>query len=465
VIRFFRGLKAAQGAKGRPAEATPNTAARPNPVASPSSDKQPGPQQATVSPATDHASSLAKHLLFVDGDPTRLETLKQTLASLARTWALTFVENPTAAIERMAKDRVDAVIAPLDLPGTTGVAFLNDMARLYPRALRFIRCAPQDRKLIPDSVGAPQHFSTELTADGAVAVVMRALRIEQWKASEPLRNLLNRVHKLPALPGIYTQVLQELQSPTASIEFVAKLIAKDPVMTAKMLQLVNSAVFALPREIDDPIEAVMFLGAALTKSLILLHGVFSQFDKTQCRGFDPEALWRHLMAVGCFARIVAQLEKQDGRTSDLCFTAGLLHDIGKLLLAANLPTEYSQMIDQSQRRNVPLRHLEFEVLGTTHAEVGACLLGTWGLPLPILEAIAWHHLPTLSDDNSFSLLTSVHVANAIDHEKTALSADILVSHMDADYLKGLSLAGRRNRWRERCGSPIKPQDEESRAKT
>jgi HD-like signal output (HDOD) protein len=235
-------------------------------------------------------------------------------------------------------------------------------------------------------------------------------------------------------------------------------------MTTKMLQLVNSAVFALTREISDPIEAVMFLGAENTKALILLTGVFSQFGKTQCHGFDPEALWRHLMAVGCFARIVAQVEKQDSNTSDLCFTAGLLHDIGKLLLAANLPTEYSQMIDQSQRRKLPLRQLEFEILGTTHAELGACLLGTWGLPLPILEAIAWHHLPQLSDDCTFSLLTAVHVANAIDREKTALGADILVSHMDGDYLKRLSMAGRRNRWRERCGSPLKPQDEESRAK-
>jgi HD-like signal output (HDOD) protein len=112
-----------------------------------------------------------------------------------------------------------------------------------------------------------------------------------------------------------------------------------------------------------------------------------------------------------------------------------------------------------------LRQVEFEILGTTHAEVGACLLGTWGLPLSILEAIAWHHLPQLSDDCNFSLLTAVHVANAIDREKTAQGADILVSHMDAAYLKRLSLVGRRNRWRERCGGSIKPQDEESLVKT
>src|SRR5262249_48295770 len=120
-------------------------------------------------------------------------------------------------------------------------------------------------------------------------------------------------------------------------------------------------------------------------------------------------------------------------------------DIGKLLLAANLPAEYSQMIEQAQRRHLTLREVEFEILGTTHAEVGACLLGTWGLPLPILEAIAWHHLPQLSEDRTFSLLTAVHVADAMDREKAARGADMLVSRMDAGYLKRLDLADRRNR--------------------
>jgi HD-like signal output (HDOD) protein len=235
-------------------------------------------------------------------------------------------------------------------------------------------------------------------------------------------------------------------------------------MTAKMLQVVNSAYFSLPREIVEPVEAVMFLGTERTKSLILMAKVFSQFDQTRCENFDVNALWRHSMEVGSHARAVTMAETKETRLADLAFTAGLLHDIGKLLLAANLPDMYARVLDQAKRRNLPVRDIEFDAFGTTHCEIAACLLGTWGLPLGILEAVACHNKPSLSEDDAFSTLTAVHVANAIDHEKAAEKADILVSRMETAYFERIGLAGKRNRWRELLGAPVKAQ-EEAKART
>jgi putative nucleotidyltransferase with HDIG domain len=403
-----------------------------------------------------------KRLLFVEGDAVASRDLSRLLEPLRDQWDMVFTANPAEALAALEREPFDAVVAALGLTGMTGVGFLNDAVKHRPQTLRFIRCTPQERKDLKGFVGtAPQHFSTELDAEGAQLVIKRAFLVDDWFTHEAIKTLLAKLHKMPTLPTLYTQILHELQAPDVAIDSVARLIAKDPVMTAKMLQLVNSAYFALPREVTDPVEAVMFLGAERTRSLILLAKVFSQFDKHQCEGFHLEELWRHSLAVGSYAHLICQTERKDTRLADQAFTAGLLHDIGKLLLAGNLPEPYGRVLDQAQRRKLPPVTVEAEVFGATHAELGACLLGTWGLPLGILEAIAWHHRPTLSEDKEFSLLTAVHAANAIDHEKRAEAADILVSRMDPAYIQRLDLGGRRNRWRELCESPTKAVDEVS----
>lgn len=280
-------------------------------------------------------------------------------------------------------------------------------------------------------------------------------------SSEGVKNLLVLMRKLPVLPNLYGQVVEKLQSPNGSLEVVAGMIGKDPLMTAKMLQLVNSAFFALAYEVTSPMEAVMVIGAERTKSLILLTKMFSQFDKTQCAGFEPEGLWKHLLSVASGSRTITLAETKDNKLADAAFTGGLLHDIGKLLLAANLPEEYSLMLQEAKRRTFPLHALELATFGATHSELGACMLATWGLPLPILEAIACHHTPLSSEDDAFSVLTAVHAANVIEDEKAAGKRGAAVKRMDPAYLAGLDLIGRRNRWRELCDCPTRPQDEDT----
>jgi putative nucleotidyltransferase with HDIG domain len=239
------------------------------------------------------------------------------------------------------------------------------------------------------------------------------------------------------------------------------MIGQDPVMTAKMLQLVNSPYFGLAYPVTNAMEAVMFMGAERTKSLILLTKIFSQFDNKKCAGFDPEGLWKHLLSVAFTSRSITMAETEDNKRADAAFTGGLLHDIGKLMLAENLPEQYSEMLKEAKRRTFPLQAIELATFGATHSELGACLLATWGLPLPILEAVALHHTPLASEDEEFSILTAVHAANVIEEEKSAGRKPAGGVRMDPAYLARIQLIERRNRWRELCDCPIKPQEEAS----
>ncbi len=390
-------------------------------------------------------------LLCMNDDAQALPEFEQAVAQMRPKWEVVFASAPAIALQLAAEAPFQLVVCNSAAHGSNWIDFLVDYARQFPDSIRFLRCPAHDPPSNRLNSAGTRRLMSELDAERVAEALTRTFRLHQWMNVEGNRNLLPRMKRLPSLPAVYNQVLAELAKPEASVQFVGRLISKEPALTAKILQWVNAAGVGLQRHVDDPVEAVLHLGAERTKSLILAASVFLQFDKTVCAGFSHEKLWQHSMAVGGFARSLMNFQAQDSRLSELAFTAGLLHDTGKLLLAANLADEYSRIIDQAARRQVPERLVEREVFGTTHAEVGACFLGTWGLPLQILEAIAWHHRPLDAGDCQFTLLSAVHVAEAIDNEKRAAPADALLNQIDSEYVQSIGLNGSQNSWRKECG--------------
>jgi len=272
-----------------------------------------------------------------------------------------------------------------------------------------------------------------------------------WTENDSLAKLISKMQKLPTLPALYVEMQTELAKPAASIETIGALIAKDPAMTAKILRLVNSAVFGLTMKVSGPAQAVVYLGVARTTSLVLAAALTRDFDEIVCADFSHENFWVHSVTVGNFAHAIALCETQDYGLAGVAFTAGLLHDVGKLLLAANLPEVYGQILSEAQRGALPIQRVEKEVLGGTHGELGACLLGKWGLPGAILEAIAWHNAPAKSTDSKFSALTAVHMANAFAHETLSGAPEPLPGECDLAYLERIGVKARCDVWREGCG--------------
>jgi HD-like signal output (HDOD) protein len=291
--------------------------------------------------------------------------------------------------------------------------------------------------------------SRDCDAASLITNLKRAARLRDWMRDPALKKLLPKVHKLPASPRLHEKVTRELQS-DGSLTVVADLIAEDPVMSAKILQVANSALFGSNHEVADTIEAVIIMGTERIRALILMASVFSQYGSAKCNGFSPEPIWAHSLQVGNFARAITLAETKDGKLSEAAFTAGLLHDVGKLILVGNLPEMYDAIRKLQLGRKMDPRLAELEVMGTMHAEFGACLLATWGLPLPILEAIALHHLPEKSHDTEFSLLAAVHAANVFANENTALGVH---DDLDTNYLSRIGLPDCEPRWRDFCDLP------------
>lgn len=452
MMSFLDTLKKA-AAKKRSPEAGPATKpGQPSADSATTTD-----EKAPESEAVEFAPDL--NMLFVGADFKWFSQLEKDLVRLHPNWRCRHVRDETQASTEMGSHRFGALILDSRLPGAEQL--LEKIEKLTPHTVRLVLCPGDDAAAIAQWRRPGIHpISAGIDADSFSVHLRRASRLQDWTSDQRIKKLLTLIRKLPAMPKLHLQVSEELRSPHGSLDTVGKIIAQDPVMSAKILQVVNSAYFGLSFGMDDPSQAVLFLGSERTRSLILLAGVFSQFDVAQCGGFDPEKVWNHSLQTAILARTLVQKEIGDPKIGEAAFTAGLLHDVGKLVLAGNVPAMYSAVGKLQSHKNVSLCEAETEILGTTHAELGGCLLGTWSLPLPVLEAVAWHHTPTKSDDRKFSLLTAVHSANVFAHEMAEGEALHPSHRLDLAYLERIGVSERRGHWRELCGG--RPWLEEDR---
>lgn len=434
------------------------------PAPPPTCSSPSAPPPPAVTPAVEskpaRSSRLGRRIVFLEPEAAVQAQWAARLKWPERSWEVVFAANAAEALQRCEAARCDALVALPQLRDRSGPELLNEVGRRYPHTARLLRCTPEARRDLKGFEGwPPQCVAAEPSPTDFEAAVELALQLNEWLSDPCLASLLPKLQKLPPVPTIYSQVATELASPRGSIDFVSKLIAKDPALTARILQLVNSPTFALNRQITEAVEAVMFLGGERTKSILLVASISLHFDSTRCPGFSQDRLWHHAVGVGSFARAVTLRETGDLKLGDQAFTAGLLHDIGKLLLASNLPETYAHAIGVAESQQLSMHVAEQLSFGASHAEVGACLLGTWGLPLSIVRAIAWHHRPGAAPERAFSLLTAVHAANVLEHERKKLPVSGVCEGFDIDYLQRLDLATVRNRWREMCGIDTKPEDE------
>jgi HD-like signal output (HDOD) protein len=271
--------------------------------------------------------------------------------------------------------------------------------------------------------------------------------------------LIARIRYVPSPPAIYSQIATEIGSHDVGVERVGELIARDPAITAKVLQLANSAFFGVRRKVIRPDEAVAYIGLETIKALVLLAHTFSYFDQVQLGGFCVESLWWHSVMTGRFALRIARLEESSEEIADHASAAGLLHDIGQLLFAANLPEAFGQAMIRASEENLGLWEAETLTLGACHGELGGCLLAIWGLPIPVVEAVALHHRPSQSGDRGFGALTAVHAANVIAHQAWSDQPLATQSELDLNYLNALDLAPRVEVWRRHCLAPVEAEAE------
>jgi HD-like signal output (HDOD) protein len=392
-----------------------------------------------------------KNLLFVDDEPKVLQGLQRQLRGMRNDWQMDFLDNPAQALDFMSATPVDVIVTDMMMPGMDGAQLLTEVTRRHPNTVRIVLSGQADRESVLRLVGpAHQYLSKPCDADELRGAISRAFALRELLASDRLKQLASRLRSLPTLPALHSQLTEELRKEDPSLEQVTEIISKDIGMTTKILQLVNSAFFGLPQPISNPREAVMYLGLTTVRALVLSIQVFSQYNQKAIKGFSLDDLAQHCWITGMLARRIAETEHSDSKIDDQCFLGGLLHDVGRLILASGLPDEYAGVLQTARSRSWTILEAEQAAFGATHAEVGAYLLGLWGLPNPVIEAVALHHRPAEASDAKFSPVIAVHVANSFAHEKAGSHLQWPGSQLDPACLTRFGLASRLSVWKERC---------------
>lgn len=356
-------------------------------------------------------------ILFVDDDDNVRSALKRSMRSLTTSYDLAFASDGYEALQMLAQRSFDVVVSDLHMPTMDGPKLLEAVTERHPQTVRLILAGTTDQELALRSTRyAHQFLAKPCESPQVLAAIERATLVRNLLQNESLRKLVAGLKQLPSLPMLYFELVDQMRSPDASLEKVGDIIGRDVAMTARVLQLVNSAFFGLPRRISNPRDAATYLGLDTLKSLVLLINLFQSFPNGKPVDMSIEELWEHSRLVAAGAKAVMMHESADRASADEAFVAGMLHDLGKLLLL-NAPGYAGMVRRLVDYYKCPVVDAEYRALGTSHAEVGAYLLGLWGLPEPVVRAVAFHHLPSKANllrgvVGAFTPLAAVHVANA-----------------------------------------------------
>jgi len=390
-----------------------------------------------------------RRILFVDDDDLILRSIARVLKqhALESGWELSFVTDGDEALKLLAQAPFDVVLVDAQMPRMSGATLLARVQELYPNTVRIVLSGHSDAAVLRPAL----RYAHQVMQKPCDAHVLRntldsACGVRAIFSRPELRPLVSGASELPFLPRTYVELGAARSMPGASARAIADIIERDVVLSARVLELCASGAYRLPRPVSSIAGAVAFLGVELIKALVLAVEVSQMFPVGRgVADFSLEALQKRGFAGGQLAKRILGYEPN----SDSVLQAGLLQDIGQLVLASRAPQRFAIALQSSASGKLPLYQAELGLLGVTHAEIGASLLGLWGLPEKLVQTVA-HHVQPNPAARSFDAAAALYVANLLIENPDLPAQDSVPARavaLDLHYLRSLGVAQHLEDWR------------------
>lgn len=418
-----------------------------------------------------------KRVLFVDDDAIVLEGLRRLLEPQSDQWEMSFAGGGQAALTLMEATPFDVIVSDMKMPGMDGAELLQRVCERHPNVVRIVLAGQKEMEGALRAASVAHQFLLKPCDPNMLRVaVARATSLSDVLSSKLLASIVGSVKDLPVLPRTYFSLREKLGDPNVAMTDVVKLVEQDVAISAKILQLVNSSFFALPREVTQIRTAVSLLGADMLQNLVLSASVFKVFEgAAKLPGFSFDEMYAHSQLVAKIAAAIPVPSHIHGTA----VVAALLHDVGKLVLATRSAKHFERALSGALAERRPLFEVEEQLMKVSHAEVGAYLLSLWGLPSPVVEAVAHHHHPERVPHEMLDAVGVVHVANCMAHEpaeaegkppaegenrKDEEAGRPVYQAMNMEFLESLGIEDQLPKWRELAGEAAAELEEGVKAR-
>jgi HD-like signal output (HDOD) protein len=397
-----------------------------------------------------------KRILFVDDESKILDGIRRILHADRNRWDMQFAVGGEAALQACEQCCFDVIIADMRMPGMDGATLLAHIRERFPSTARIILSGYAEVALTTRAVPVAHRFLAKpCNAIELQTTIERVCTLQDILSAPEIRKVVGGVGELPSLSSTYTSLTQALKEPNASIDKIADVVGGDVAMSAKILQLVNSAFFGLAQSVTSLRSAVSYLGMQTISNLALATETFRVFAPDSR---IPQSVCESMQQHAQRAAAIAGKLPGDRKAREVTVLAAFLHDVGRLILASKMPDMFCSVLSYVAEHKCQPFEAEEKLLGTSHAEIGAYLLGLWGIPNLAVEAIAHHHHPTRIPHSGFDSSIAVYVADLFAHELEVHPQDRTGSELAESDRACLATLGIFDRYAEFRGLALESRD-------
>ena len=361
---------------------------------------------------------MTKLIYVVDDQPAVLEAVLFVLKNIDPTWRVEGFTSAAAALAEVKARPPDLVLSDHHMPEMRGSQLLEEVRAAAPNAVRIIMSGYVDIHALSAVIAAHQYISKPFDLLQIKDLIQRTFAARARMENQGLQEMVTALRSLPSLPHIYYALLKELTNPGHSIDAVAQLVAQDAGLSGKLLQVANSPLFGPGSLVSSPFDAALCLGTEMIKAVVLSQEPFRHYAQIQCPEIDLPRLWNHSWEVAHLVQRICLEQQLPQAKADEAFLAGLLHEVGKLILVDNFPEQFQTACQAARQACAPLTPFLVRTFHAAPAQLAAYLLELWGLPSAVIQAVSCQEHPENDPSRQFSLTTALYIANQVATRKS-----------------------------------------------
>jgi HD-like signal output (HDOD) protein len=357
-------------------------------------------------------------IYIVDDQAAVLETAVLILRGFNAAWEVAGFSNPLEALAAVKLKAPDLILSDQLMPGMQGSQLLEEVRKIAPTTIRVIMSGYVSLNKLTLITSAHQYMAKPFDIGRLRDIIQRSFSAQERISNKSLQLVATSLRSIPSLPQVHQSLLAELEDARSGSSTIARMVAEDPGLSIKVLQLANSPLFGQGGLITNPTDAVMCLGTEMIAAIVLSQSLFRHYETLALEDVDVPRVWSHSWETAYLAQYICREKRLPRRAAEHAFLAGLLHEAGRLILVDNFPGQFAGACREARQAKSPLGPRLLETFHTTPAQLTAYLMELWGMPPEVVAALALQDNPQEEPGGAFSLTSALYIADHIAGRKT-----------------------------------------------